>query len=258
MDYSIKELMACWLSRDLLDGEDVAVGANFPIARAASLLAYYLNGPNIRTMMGGFRVNMECIDQPTNMAFFSDFRPVRWAESVTNFTTQMFSFHKLDAFFISGIQIDAHGNSNLIGIRGENKRFRFRGPGTIGTTTLAAVARRYYIIAEHHTSRVFVERCSIIGAMGFGDGSPGLRKKLNLPGAGPKYCVTPLGIFDYSPDSHRMRLKSLHPGVTLDQITDNTGFQIEIPEQIIETEPPTAEELEIPRSRVDPNGELKQ
>ncbi len=257
MDYSYRELMACWLSRDLVDGEGIGVGANFPIARAAVMLAYYLHGPNIHVTMGAFRVNLENVDQAMNMAFFSDFRPVRWAENAMNFPTVMYNFHTLDAFFISGIQIDAHGNTNLIGIKGDNKRFKFRGPGSIGTTTLSAVARRYYIIAEHHTARVFVERCSIISAMGFGDGSPGLREQLNLPGAGPKYCITPLGIFDYSPDNRRMRLLSLHPGITLEQITKNTGFQVEIPENLIETEPPTTEELEILRNKVDPNGELR-
>ncbi len=257
MDYHIKELMACRLSRELLDGEAVGVGANFPIARAATLLAYYQHGPNIKVTMGAFRVNLENADQAMNMAFFSDFRPVRWAESAMNFSTQMYSFHKLDTFFISGIQIDAHGNTNLIGIRRDDGSFKFRGPGSIGTTTLAAVARRYYIIAEHHNPRVFVEQCNVVSAMGFGDGTPGLREELNLPGAGPKLCVTPLGIFDFTPDTHRMRLHSLHPGITLNQVNENTGFRVEIPDNIIETDPPTARELKTLRSRVDPNGELR-
>lgn len=257
MDYSAKELMACWLSRDLVDGESIGVGANFPIARAAVMLAYYLKGPNIQVTMGAFRVNLENVDRAMNMAYFSDFRPVRWAENAMNFGTTMFNFHTLDAFFISGIQIDAHGNTNLIGIRREGGGFKFRGPGSIGTTTLSALARRYYIITEHHTPRVFVERCSVVSAMGYGDGTPGLRKKLNLPGAGPKYCITPLGIFDYAPENGRMRLHALHPGVTLDEVTENTGFRLEIPESIPETEPPAAEELEILRNRVDPDGELR-
>lgn len=257
MDYSIRELMACWLSRDLTDGETIGVGANFPIPRAAMLLAYYLHGPNIQVAMGAFVVNLEGIERAMNMAFFSDFRPVRWAESATSFPIAMFNFHDLDCFFISGIQIDAHGNTNLIGIKGEDSSFKFRGPGSIGTSTLSALAKRYYIVSEHHTPRVFVETCNIVSAMGYGDGTPGLRESLNLPGAGPKYCVTPLGIFDYSADRHRMRLVSLHPGVTLDQVLENTGFEVEIPDKIIETRAPTPEELEILRSRVDPEGELR-
>ncbi len=257
MDYSIKELMACWLSRDLVDKEAAAVGANFPIPRAALLLAHFLHGPNMKVAMGMFKVDLSNVDTVITSRFFSDYRPVRWAESVFNFPLDLFGFHKLDAFFISGIQIDAHGNTNLIGIGGKNQRFKFRGPGSIGTTTLATMAKRYYILTEHHTPRVFVEKCDIISAMGFGDGTQGLREKLNLPGKGPKYCVTPLCIFDFSPETNRLRLHSLHPGVALNQVIDNTGFELEIPNEVIETPPPTKLELEVLRTRVDPEGTLK-
>jgi glutaconate CoA-transferase, subunit B len=256
MNYSIQELMACRLSRELIDGEDIGVGANFPIARAAVLLAYYLHGPNIKIRMGAFRVNLENVSQVMSLDFFSDYRPVQWAESALYFPLDMLGFHKMDCFFISGIQIDAHGNTNLIGITDKSKRFKFRGPGSIGTTTLSAVAGRYYLVTEHHNTRTLVEKCSVISAMGFGDGKPGLRNELGLPGAGPKFCITPLGVFDFSPQTHRMRLHSLHPGVSLDQVVENTGFQMEIPDIIKETEPPTVLELETLRERVDPEGML--
>lgn len=255
-DYSIRELMACWLSRDLADGENAAVGANFPIPRAAVLLAHFLHGPNMSITMGAFRVSLENTGQVMTLKYFSDYRPVRWAESAAYFPMDLFGFHKLDAFFISGLQIDAHGNTNLIGIAGEDKPFKFRGPGSIGTSTLAAVAKRYYIVTEHHNPRLFVEKCSYISAMGYGDGEKGLREKLSLPGKGPKFCLTPLCIFDFSPDSNRMRLYSLHPGVTVDQVIENTGFEIEIPDKVLETEPPTLAELDVLRNRVDPEGLL--
>jgi glutaconate CoA-transferase subunit B len=245
-DYSIKELMACWLSRDLADGEYAAVGANFPIPRAAVLLAHFLHGPNMSVTMGAFKVSLERVEQVMTLKYFSDYRPVRWAESVSCFPLDLLGFHKLDVFYISGIQIDAYGNTNLIGIPGEDGRYKFRGPGSIGTTTLAAVARRYYIVAEHHTPRLVVEKCSRISAMGFGDGTPDLRKKLCLPGTGPKYCITPLCVFDFHPETHRMRLISLHPGVS-----------VEIPETVAETPPPTEAELAVLRNRVDPEGALR-
>ena len=121
----------------------------------------------------------------------------------------------------------------------------------------AALAGRYYIVTDHHTPRVFVERCSVISALGFGDGSAALREKLKLPGKGPKYCITPLCVFDFAPDTNRMRLHSLHPRVPLDQVMDNTSFEPEVPDPIATTEPPTARELEILRQRVDPEGLLR-
>jgi glutaconate CoA-transferase subunit B len=254
--YSIKELMACWLSRDLKDGEKIAVGANFPIPRAAALIAHFNHGPNMKVSMGSFLVNLEGVKKITTQTFFSDYRPVRWAESAANFPSELFGFHKLDAFFISGIQIDAYGNTNLIGIPGEGKRYKFRGPGSIGTSTLSAVARRYYIVTDHHTPRVFVEKCGVISALGFGSDSSNVRKELNLPGNGPKYCVTPLCVFDFTPKTNRMRIHSLHPGVTVDQVIENTGFAPDIPDSLPETQPPTSEELLILRERVDPEGAL--
>jgi glutaconate CoA-transferase subunit B len=257
-DYSAKELMACWLSRDLADGEKAGVGANFPVPRAAVLLAHFSHCPNMKMAMGSFMANLMNVDRVMTLRYFSDFRPVQWAESALYMPLDLLGFHKLDVFFISGIQIDAYGNTNLIGIPGEGGKFAFRGPGSIGTTTLAAVAGRYYIVTDHHTPRVLVERCAIVSALGFGDGSPGLREDLKLPGRGPRYCITPLCVFDFSPSTHRMRLLSLHPGVTLDQVMENTSFEPEVPDHIPETEPPTARELEILRRRVDPDGLLRE
>ena len=117
-EYGIKELMACWLSRDLADGENAAVGANFPIPRAAVLLAHFLHGPNMYIGMGAFRVSLENVGRVMTLKYFSDFRPARWAESAAYFPLDLFGMHNLDAFFISGIQIDAYGNTNLVGILG--------------------------------------------------------------------------------------------------------------------------------------------
>ncbi len=256
-NYSIKELLACWLSRDLNDGEMAVVGANFPIPRAAVLLAHFNGKPNMRVGIGSFITNLSEVSQVMTCKFFSDFRPLRWAEYAANFNMDIFGFHKLDVFYINGIQIDAFGNTNLIGIRGKGKKFKFRGPGSIGTATLAAVARRYYIVTEHHTPRTFVEKCDYISGLGYGDGSPGLREKLHLPGKGPKYCVTPLCVFDFSPETRRMRICSLHPGVTLDQVLENTGFKPEVPDEIPVTPPPEAGELKILRQRVDTEGLLR-
>ena len=256
-DYSVKELMACWLSRDLVDGEFAAVGANFPIPRAAVLLAHFLHGPNMTISMGAFRIDLEGVNQVMTLKYFSDYRPVRWARSAAYFPIDLFCWSRLDVFFISGIQIDAHGNTNLIGIPSDDGRYKFRGPGSIGTTTLASLAGRYYIVTEHHTPRLFVEKCSLTSALGFGDGSLGLREKLHLPGQGPKYCVTPLCVFDFSPTDRRMRLWSLHPGVSLGQVRENTGFDFEVPENTPVTEAPTPEELDVLRRRVDPEGLLR-
>jgi len=69
--------------------------------------------------------------------------------------------------------------------------------------------------------------------------------------------MTPLCVFDFAPDTRRMRIRSLHPGVTLEQVMDNTGFEPEVPDELLETEPPAVRELETLRQRVDPEGLLR-
>ena len=93
-------------------------------------------------------------------------------------------------FFIGGVQVDPHGNTNLIGVGPEYSKLRFRGPGSVGTPTLSTHVGRYYIVLNSHTPRLLVEHCDYISAYGWGSGGADARKKLNIPGGGPKYCVT--------------------------------------------------------------------
>ena len=156
------------------------------------------------------------------------------------------------------MQIDPHGNTNLIGVGTDYTQLRFRGPGSVGTPTLSTHVGRYYIVLNSHTARTFVERCDYVSTVGWGSGGADARKKLGIPGGGPKYCVTPLCIMDFTEDEKRMRLRSLHPGVSVEQVQDQTGFGLVIPERVPTTELPSAEELHVLRSRVDQAGVLRR
>jgi glutaconate CoA-transferase subunit B len=57
---------------------------------------------------------------------------------------------------------------------------------------------------------------------------------------------------DFEPDTCRMRLKALHPGVSVEEVTANTGFELVIPEQVGQNPPPSAEELRLLREEIDP------
>src|SRR5713101_4156142 len=167
--------------------------------------------------------------------FFSaygwDRRVVRWAESYSD------TGHRFDrvkdwsqhVFFIGGVQVDAFGNTNLIGIGSDYRRLKFRGPGSVGTPTLCTYVGRYYIVLNSHNPRVLVEKCDYVSAYGWGTGGADARMKLGLPGGGPRLCVTPLAVMDFAEDSRRMRLKSVHPGVSIDSVRRETGFELLIP-----------------------------
>lgn len=257
---SSQEVMAAFLANDLQDGELLVIGAAMPVAEVAVRLAHFTHGPNMELNFIGARMNAAHLHSLPTPEFGWDRRVVRWAESHSD------TGHRFDrvkdwhrrVFFIGGVQVDPHGNTNLIGVGEDHRRLRFRGPGSVGTSSLSTHVGRYYILLNSHTSRTFVERCDYVSAYGWGDGDPDGRRKLGLPGGGPRYCVTPLCVMDFTEDTKRMRLKSLHPGVTVEQVRDNTGFDVVVPDRVPTTPPPTAEQLEIIRTRADLRGALRR
>ena len=116
---------------------------------------------------------------------------------------------------------------------------------------------RYYIVLNSHSPRIFVPKCDFISTVGWGQGGADARTRLGLPGGGPKYCVTPLCIMDFSEDEKRMRLRSVHPGVSVADVQRQTGFPLVIPDEVPTTPLPTSRELDVLRSRVDWVGALR-
>ena len=258
-DYTIRELIASFLAKELKDGERVAVGANLPIARAAVLLAHLTHGPNMRVFIGQTFTNLT--KEPLMEPFYTltDFRPTKWAESYVRHDESMDRFQLLsDTFVVGAVQVDKFGNSNLIGVGKNYKRLTFRGPGGVGTGSLGDHVSRYYLWVNSHTKQNMVEKCDFVNCMGYGTGGKDARKKLGLPGAGPKYCITPLAILDFDDASKRMRLRSVHPGISVEDVVRNTGFELVIPSKVPQTEPPTREEVEILRARIDTDQMLRK
>jgi len=259
-EYSIPELMAIFLARQLNDGETLRVGVASPVPEAAVRLAHLMHGPNMELVFLGARMNVAHLETVPMPAYGWDRRVVRWAESYSD------TGHRFDrvkdwsqhVFFIGGVQVDAYGNTNLIGVGPDYRRLKFRGPGSVGTPTLSTHVGRYYIVLNNHNPRVLVEKCDYISAYGWGTGGADARRKLGIPGGGPHYCVTPLCVMDFAEDTRRMRLRSVHPGVSVDTVKRETGFAFDVPASIAETAPPTAEELSVLRGRVDRDERLRR
>ena len=253
------ELMATALAHDLEDGEWVEVGANLPVPRAGALLAHLTHGPNMTIMLAMTKAYLR--DEPAIEEFelITDVRAQRWAEAYyphDRLLSEM-RFRKRGVFFCGGIQIDQYGNSNLIGIGPDYKRLAFRGPGGIGTCNATVQNSRYHLVTTDHSPRVLVEKCDYVSAVGFGDGTPGLREAHGLTNEGPRYIVTPKCVFDFDPDTRRARLKSVHPGVSLDEVLGATGFALEVSGDVPTTPGPSAHELSILRGRIDRAGRLR-
>jgi len=255
-DYSDKELMAVFISRQIRDGEFVNVGTNLPIPRAGVLLAHFTRCPNLRLGVGG-GVIANFLQQPRveSFEFIGDYRSYVAAEAFLPMDFE--NLRRFDLFFVGGLQIDRYGNTNLIGIGKDYPRLRFRGPGTVGIASITTHARRYFIFSSAHNPRVFVERCEYVSSVGWNQGGADARRKLGLPGGGPQFVITPLCVMDFEEETKRMRLKHVAPRSSVEEIVKNTGFELIIPPNLEPLDPPTAAELAVLRVRVDPEGVLR-
>lgn len=254
-----KEIMATVLARDLEDGEWVEVGANLPVPRAGVLLAHLMWGANMTVMIAMTKANV--LHEPVIEEFqlITDQRATRWAEAyyLHDDLVENMKFRRKGVFFAGALQIDGYGNSNLIGIGSDYRALKFRGPGAIGVCNATVMNSRFHLVVNAHDRRIFVPRCDFVSAYGWGGGGKDARTRLGLPGGGPRYVVTPLCVMDFEDESKHLRLKSLHPGVSIAQVLDNTGFDLIVPGQVPVTEPPTAKQLDVLRRRIDVKGALR-
>ena len=254
-DFAMGEMLAVLLARDMADGEKAIVGTNSDIQVAACNLARQRQAPHLWWVSGpgGMTNPSDGIVRPA-----ADAENIAVAEAVMDLP-QMIDFidwqvHFFDFAILGALQADRFGNINTVCI-GEHARPRLRGPGTVGISALCGLSRRFYIMMTRHDRGAFVPKVDFICGAGHLDGGTS-RTDRGLPAGGPKLVVTPLGVFDFEPQSKAMRIKSLHDGVTLDEVRDNTGFDLLVPETLARTAPPATEELFMLRRLVDSTGVL--
>jgi glutaconate CoA-transferase subunit B len=154
----------------------------------------------------------------------------------------------VDVGFMGGAQIDQYGNLNSSYI-GDPARPKTRLPGTGGGNDIASLA--HMIVAMKHEKRRFVGAVDFVTSPGFLRGGA-TRRESGLAAGGMFRVVTDLGVFGFDDDSRRMNIVALHPGVTAQQVQDNTGFELACGPHTGTTEPPTERELEFLR-KLDPD-----
>ena len=223
MQYRTEELLITTIAPMLEGLGHVAVGAASPIPGAAALLARHRSG-------GGLRVSMLASERHT---CFTD-----GAREIFDCAAQ----GRMDAFFLGGGQIDGSANINLVGIDGY-PRSRVRFPGSFGSAFMYFVVPRVILFSLEHSRRVLVPRVDFVSAPGT---SPA---QVYRPG-GPHALVTSRCVFHFQKESARFVLHSVHPGQSVDDIHEHTGFDFDMPASVDETPAPTAEELALIRGSV--------
>jgi glutaconate CoA-transferase, subunit B len=152
----------------------------------------------------------------------------------------------LDYGFMGGAQIDQYGNINTSVVGSDYWKPKVRLPGTGGANDIASLCREVIILTAHEKRR-FVPRVDFVTSPAWLDGE-GARQRAGLLFGGVARVVTTLGIFGFEPGTRRMRIEATHPGVTVEQIRDHTGFPLGEAAVVSVTEPPSEDELAMLRA----------
>ncbi len=256
-DVAWPELAAVILSRELKDWEVGSPGgARSEIPLAAARLAQLAHAPNSSIITSAVGYISSVAGKAPSPLFHSttDYRNIyAGVESVLHFMS-IFRTQR-DWFFAGGLQVDAFGNLNMTAI-GDINAPKLRGPGGAGLAYATTTATRYYIYLQQHTTKSVVEKVDYVTALGYGTG-PGSREKFKMRGGGPALVITPLSVLDFDEKSLRLRIKSVHPGHSVEEVVANTGAKLVVPAHVPTTPGPTAHELSLLREKVDRDGVLR-
>ncbi|MDB5931813.1 MAG: 3-oxoadipate--succinyl-CoA transferase subunit, partial [Polaromonas sp.] len=251
------ELLAVLLARDFEDGEKVIIGTNSDIQLAACNLARQMHAPQLWWISGpGGMVNPVRNHLLSTASSENIESSEAWMDLPNMIDFIDWKIHFFDFAILSALQVDRFGNINTVVI-GDQAKPKLRGPGTVGISALCGLAKRFYVALTRHDKSAFVERVDFLCGPGHLEGGDS-REQAGLPAGGPKLVLSPLGVFDFEPRTKAMRVRSIHPGVTLAQIHEATGFELLVEGMPPITEMPSAEELQILRSRVDSRGTLRR
>jgi glutaconate CoA-transferase subunit B len=223
-DFRDEELLAATIADLIGDVRHVAVGNASPIPATAALLARARgNGRPYVSLLG------------SRKQFFTD-------GGVELFDCA--GQGRIDVFFLSGGQIDGEGNINLVSV-GDYDSPTARFPGSFGSGYLYYVVPKIILFRTEHSRRTLVPRVDFISAPG---GSPGNVYRMG----GPICLITNRCLFDFDRAHRRFRLASVHPGHSVDEIAEHTGFDFGRPNRVPVTTAPDVETLRLMREVVAP------
>lgn len=151
---------------------------------------------------------------------------------------------------MSPSQIDAYGNVNISAI-GEFSRPKAALLGVRGAPGNTVSHPTSYWVPRH-TTRAFVARVDMVSGIGYDRAAQAGESAARYHEL--RRVVSNLGVFDFATSDHRMRLVSVHPGVSVADVRAATGFELGIPGDVPQTREPTAEELDLIGSVIDPSG----
>jgi glutaconate CoA-transferase, subunit B len=241
--YTATEILAVLSARQLRDGQVVFAGVGIPLL--AATLAQQLRCPALTILFEGGVVGafVEAGKLPPST---NDQRCTKRANMVLGSAEVLLLLQRgyVDVGFMGGAQIDQFGNLNSSYI-GDPANPKTRLPGTGGGNDISSLTNM--IVAMKHEKRRFVENVDFITSPGFIRGGNS-RRDSGLPAGGMFRIITDLAVFGFDETTRRIKVLALNPGVTREEVQDNTGFSLDFDKNLSITSPPTDHELQALRT----------
>jgi glutaconate CoA-transferase, subunit B len=233
-------------ARRLGQAKTVFIGVGRP--STAAILARMVHNPELILVYESGTIGAKPFHIPLSIG---DGELAETADSIVS-VPEMFNYWigagRIDVAFLGAAQIDRHANLNSTVIGGyEHPKTRL--PGAGGAPEIAASCGEVIVIAPH-AKRTFVEKLDFVTTVGHGDG-PGSRERLGFRGRGPTAVITDLGVLEPDPRTCELVLTQIHPGVSVERVRGETGWDLVVAEDLKPTDPPTDEELSALRELLD-------
>lgn len=235
--YTLSELMVCAAAREIKDGELVFVGMRLPLI--AFVVAKKTHAPGA---VGLFENGViRSTPAPELIYTMADPPNIFGATQCLDMLSVMglLQSGRVDLGFLGAAEVDRFGNLNSTQAQGPHGAIRL--PGSGGACDIASLAHRFVVLLEHKKERL-PERVSFLTSPGFGDGRD-WRKKVGLPLGGPSAVITTKGVLRFD-DKGEAYLDSVHPGIEIEDVLSNTGWNLQLAKNVQQTAKPSTEELQ--------------
>jgi glutaconate CoA-transferase, subunit B len=232
------EIQTIAAARRLRHTKTVFIGVGRP--STAAILARMVHNPELILVYESGTIGAKPFRIPLSIG---DGELAETADAVVS-VPEMFNYWigpgRIEVAFLGAAQIDRHANLNSTVI-GDYDHPKTRLPGAGGAPEIAASCGEVIVIAPH-AKRTLVEKLDFVTTVGHGE-RPEDRKRLGFRGRGPTAVITDLGVLEPDPETEELTLTEIHPGVDVDKVREETGWDLKVAENLKRTDPPTEEEL---------------
>jgi len=235
-NYTLNELMVCAAAREIRDNEVVFVGMRLPLI--AFVVAKKAHAPNA---IGLFENGVIRSTPASELIYtMADSPNILGATQCLDMlgVMSLLQSGRVHLGFLGAAEVDRFGNLNSTQVQGREGTIRL--PGSGGACDIASLAHRFVVLLEHKKERL-PERVSFITSPGFGNG-PGWRRRVGLPRGGPSAVITTKAVLRFNEQAEAY-LDSVHPGIEIEDVLENTGWKLNVANNVSRTRERDAEEL---------------